>query len=308
MKAFEKITNIVIENLEKDIIPWQTPWENLPGERYPINISTGSHYSGGCNIFMLNFYKAISGFPRNYWLTFNQAKKLGGTVKKGSSSCPIIYADTMKRKILDEDNKQKRDEEGNLLFEFVPFLKTFNVFNVAQVEGIDHLLPNVQIHKFKDIEAAEKIVVDYFRRLDAPKLTHTNLTEAYYSPVDDLVNTPPKSSYKQNEMYYSVIFHEMGHSTGSANRLDRNLKSYTESKELYSSEELVAEFSSLFLCNESGIVKETIDNSSDYIKSWLSVLNNDKSIIFKAAKFAQEAFEFITNVAVTKVNNVEEAA
>ena len=83
----------------------------------------------------------------------------------------------------------------------------------------------------------------------------------------------------------------MAHWTGHSSRLDRLRKGKFGSPE-YAFEELVAELSAAFLCSHLGFTK-TITNNAAYIKSWISVLQNDNKMIFKAAKLAEQASEFI---------------
>ena len=50
-----------------------------------------------------------------------------------------------------------------------------------------------------------------------------------------------------------------------------------------------------FLCGESGIVNQTIENSAAYIAGWLKGLRNDKRLVVTAAAQAQKAADFILN-------------
>ena len=63
----------------------------------------------------------------------------------------------------------------------------------------------------------------------------------------------------------------------------------------YSREELVAEIGASFLCAETGIINQVIDNSVAYIKGWLQVLKDDKYFVFKASSEAQKAVRYILN-------------
>ena len=73
-KVYQVITDRIIEKLKEGIVPWRKPWAG----GFPKNIVSNKEYRG-INIFLLN----IQEFSSPYWLTFNQAKKLGGCVKKG---------------------------------------------------------------------------------------------------------------------------------------------------------------------------------------------------------------------------------
>ena len=61
--------------------------------------------------------------------------------------------------------------------------------------------------------------------------------------------------------------------------------------EAYAFEELVAELGAAMLCNANGV--EGRLQHTQYIASWLKVLEDDSKHILKAASLAQKAFDFI---------------
>ena len=98
--------------------------------------------------------------------------------------------------------------------------------------------------------------------------------------------------------FYQVAFHEITHSTGAQNRLDRDIKELAPfGSEIYSKEELVAELGSAFLINHLGIETEgTFQNSASYIESWLQVLRNDNKFIVSASSKAEKAVNYILGI------------
>jgi antirestriction protein ArdC len=105
---------------------------------------------------------------------------------------------------------------------------------------------------------------------------------------------PIRESFAEASGYYATLFHELAHSTGHPNRLDRAALSPVFGSEDYAKEELVAELAAAFLCAHAGI-ENKIDNSAAYIQSWIKALQNDKSMIVYAAARAQKAAAFILN-------------
>ena len=99
-----------------------------------------------------------------------------------------------------------------------------------------------------------------------PTITH-NEARAYYTPVHDTVTMPAPGLFPKVEHYYSVLFHELTHSTGHWQRLNRqtliDLCPFGSTN--YSKEELVVELGTAFLCGVAGIANETVDNSAAYI-------------------------------------------
>jgi antirestriction protein ArdC len=275
--AYQVITDRVITLLEQGNIPWQKPWQS--GQLLPQNLISRKAYRG-VNVFLLHAMMYESPF----WLTFNQAKELGGNVKRGEKACPVVF---WKWLDVDENNERKR----------VPFLRYYSVFNIAQCEGIEAHVPETEQTKrqHNPIEAGERIVSAMPSR---PEIKH-GLDRAYYSPGGDFVGMPSPEQFKSGEDYYSVLFHELTHSTGHESRLNRKGVSGADGQwsafgsQSYSKEELVAEMGAAFLCGQAGIVERTLDNSAAYIKSWLSRLKDDARLVVQAAAQAQKAADFI---------------
>jgi len=107
----------------------------------------------------------------------------------------------------------------------------------------------------------------------------------------DEIHIPLKSDFNSQDEYYSTVFHELIHWTGTKERLDRSLNDGFSNKESYAFEELIAEMGASFLSAHVEI-KYTNQHAS-YIQSWLRILNGDKKAIFKAARLAQNAVDYI---------------
>jgi antirestriction protein ArdC len=104
----------------------------------PVNFASGKEYRGQ-NVFTLNWAKADKGYRWNSWLTFKQARAVGGAVKKGEKGTAIIGAVTGEE---GENQVDRELSERGRRFEiprsesFVGF-NLFHVFNVEQVDGLD---------------------------------------------------------------------------------------------------------------------------------------------------------------------------
>ena len=146
--------------------------------------------------------------------------------------------------------------------------------------------------EFNPIEKADGLVANFQY---APGIIHES-QRAFYNRYDDLVNMPKRETFHTVEEYYSTLFHELGHSTGHVNRLNR--KTLQEINKFgdhsYSKEELVAEMSSAFLCSIAGISDAVIDNQAAYLNGWLKELRKDSSLFIHAAQQAQKAVDHIT--------------
>lgn len=270
--VYQIVTDRIVRLLESGTVPWHQPWK---GEnQWPQNFMSRKVYRG-INLFLLNAVR----YPSPFWLTFNQVQTLGGRVKKGERSFPVVFWKIFK-------------EEGDSEARRIPFLRYYSVFNLAQCEGINvPVIPTVETDpKFQPIGKCEQIVEAMPKRPDI----HHNGARACYSPSLDAISMPEARVFESSEEYYSTLFHELTHATGHVSRLNR--KEVTEPNQFgsdpYSREELVAEMGAAYLCGHCEIENTTIDQSASYIQHWLARLKDDRKLVVHAAVQAQKACDF----------------
>jgi antirestriction protein ArdC len=268
--VYDQITERIMAMLEQGSIPWHKPWSVKRG--FPCNLVSKKPYRG-INVFLLHAMHYESPF----WLTFHQAQQLGGNVRKGEKACPVVFWKQLE--IEDKDSHE---------IEKVPMARFYYVFNVAQCDGLNELPdPTAQAVTTKPAE----IVANMPQR---PAIKH-GMAKAFYSPAGDFVGMPNPERFTSEDEMYSVLFHELTHSTGHESRLNR--PTITEANgfgsEEYSKEELIAEMGAAFLCGQAGIVERTLNNSAAYLQNWLEALKNDNKLIVQAAAQAQKAADFI---------------
>ncbi len=275
-KAYEIITETIIEKLERGCVPWHQPWSSEAAK----NLISKREYRG-INVFLLG----ASRYANPYWLTFRQAKQLGGHVAKGERSTPVVFWKWLEH--------ERENADGELETYSTPLLRYYRVFNVEQCEGIpaDKVPPLDNARAFQPIEEAERVVRSMPQR---PIIQHET-AQACYRPAADIVNMPAPELFTSDAEYYSTLFHELTHATGHESRLKRldTEKLAAFGSRDYSQEELVAEMGSAFLCGHCGIAERIIDNSASYIQGWLRRLRNDKRLVVFAAAQAHKAADFI---------------
>lgn len=286
--VYQILTDKIITLLQQGVIPWQQEWNPLGTA---CNYVTGKAYRG-INALLLN----CNHFKHPYYLTFKQASDLGGRVRKGSKAEVVTYWDILYRN--KDTGKNLSQIQANSMtasqVEKTLFLRYYNVFNVADVEGVNFTFPELnQRPLHQKIEACEQIIEEIRNR---PALRFGG-SEAYYSSTEDLVNMPDMQLFQSPESFYCVFFHELVHATGHPSRLARKAEGQVNhfGSELYSKEELVAELGATFLCAFTGIAQHTLNNSAAYIQNWLEVLKGDKKFIVEAAGKAQRAMDYILN-------------
>lgn len=283
---YEEITNRILAEMEKGIIPWRKPWTCSYGA---VSHTNGRPYSMLNQMLLDIDILGKEGQPEyREYLTYNQVKAEGGTIKKGEKSKWVVFW----KMYVKEDEK----EDGTKEKKVIPLLRYYHVFEVDQCEGIKRKYQPELRPSLDPVDEAEKIVSTYFDR-EACTLHVCESNRAYYSPSQDLVNVPQMTQYGVAAEYYSTLFHEMTHSTGHQSRLNRMQEGSLDfGSEVYSKEELVAEMGAAFLVGKVGIdCKSAFRNSVAYLQSWSQKLREDKYLFVSAAGKAEAAVNFIIN-------------
>jgi len=268
MSIYEDITNKIVAEVESGVIPWLKPWKNngKADGILPFNASTGRPYNG-INIMLL--WMVGTQYTSNGWVTYKQAEKMGGNVKKGEKSTQVIFWKFSK--ILDEDGNEKT----------IPFARGYNVFNLDQCEGIEYDAPKNETKPCQALDLANNNDVN---------LSHGGDKACYIDSPIDMVKMPQQDQFKSLEDYNATLNHEIVHWSGNESRMNREFgRRFGDAA--YAMEELVAEIGSAFLCAHQGI--EAKLQHAEYVGSWLKKLKEDKRAIFTAASKAQQAVEFL---------------
>ena len=285
MQVYEVITERITSMLEAGVAPWNRPWRGSANQ--PRNLMSGKEYRG-INVFLLG----CTGYTSPYFLTFNQANKVGAHVRKGERGYPVVFWKFGEREVQDA---------GEITQQRSVLCRYYTVFNVTQVEGLavpsDMLEPTAPSNPIAECEA----LVSGFR--GCPTIRHGS-SGAWYTPSLDIVSMPEHGLFNSRESYYSTLFHELTHSTGHKSRLDRvgitDLGRFGDVN--YSKEELVAEMGAAYMCGLAGIENKTINESASYLKGWLSRLRNDSRLLISAASQAQKAVDYMTGRASVVMN------
>ena len=282
--VYQMVTDRIVEQMGKGVIPWQKPWGGTPDGA--INYVSRRPYS------LIN--QMLLG-KVGEWLTFKQVKSLGGNIKKGAKSGFVVFF-TM---VAPKDAKTEQEKKERLY----PVLRYYNVFHLDDTEGIETRIKDVDAdNKLQPIERAEQVIIDYLGREKSLKFQNgVPSDKAYYSPSLDVVVVPMLSQYEIAEEYYSTTFHELTHSTMPSFRCDRRSEAVAAFGGTdYSREELVAEIGSAMLCNKVGIdCERAFRNSVAYIQGWLKSLRNDPKMVVWAASRAEKAARYIMGNPVT---------
>ena len=280
---YTRVTQKIITDLEQGERTWMKPWS---ADRLANRITKPVRYTGesyqGLNIILLWAASVARCFTANQWMTFNQAKQLGGQVAKGSRGEMVIYANKMV--------KTEPGPNGDELDVAIPYLKQYTVFNVEQIDGLPDSF--YQIPEPANLDICRDETLEAFFAATGATIRNGG-DRAYYNVSSDFVQMPCLECFAEAEDYYATLAHEMTHWTRHESRLNRDFGRKRWGDEGYAQEELVAELGSAFLCAELGITPEVREDHSAYIESWLTVLKKDKRAIFRAAAHAQRAVDHL---------------
>ncbi len=287
---YARITGRILEQLEQGVRPWTKPWsaEHLGGRVTRPLRATGEPYHG-INVLLLWMEAVAAGHPSPTWITYRQAQALGAQVRKGERGCPVVYFGATPRRGADEGaSKPGGDEEARE----VRFLKTYTVFNVAQIDGLPERF-TAEPAPSPALPTPERVAhADVFLGALGVAVRHGG-TQAYYSAAEDRIQLPPLEAFHDAEDYYATWGHEAVHATRHPSRLDRDFGRQRFGDEGYAREELVAELGSAFLAADLGLYLEPREDHAAYLASWIKVLQGDTRAIVSAAAHAERAVKFL---------------
>jgi antirestriction protein ArdC len=280
---YDEITSKIVAELEAGRVPWVQPWGTAAAKAFsamPKNAATRRQYSG-INILILWGAAIERGFAGQSWLTFRQARSLGGHVRKGERGTTIVYAD----RFVPVDEKRRASENGEEA-QAIPFLKRFTVFNTDQCEELPLEIATTAPPPPPGLIEPQ---VEYLIRSTGIDF-RIGGKRAFYVPVEDYVQVPPPEAYFEPINWHRTALHELAHASGHPSRLNRDLSGSYGSKK-YAFEELIAEISSAFSCASLGIVPTV--RHADYIGCWLEMLREDNRAIMRAASQAGKVADYL---------------
>lgn len=315
-KALDLFAEMMIEKIEGIQKDWKKPWFTEGTLQWPRNLH-GREYNG-MNAFMLLLHCEKEGYKIPRFCTFDCVQKLNKpgkdgeelprvSVLRGEKSFPVmlttftcIHKET-KEKIKYDDYKKLSDDEKEQ-YNVYPKMQVFRVFNVAQT-NLQEARPELwqKLERENSRPAIEE--GEHFSFAPVDTMIRDNLwicpitpkyqNDAYYSITKNEIIVPEKEQFKSGESFYGTLFHEMTHSTGAENVLDR-FKPTTFGSPEYAREELVAELGSALVAQRYGMTKHIKEDSCAYLKGWLDELKESPQFIKTTLLDVKRATSMIT--------------
>ncbi len=282
----QEATDAIIRMLEEGVAPWQKPWQS-GAIATPFNPTTEKPYRGGNAVYLMAV-AARRGYDDPRWMSYKQAQQRGWQVRRGETGTQIEYWEFPPASREREQRSSQPDSEQGDKAAPRMIHRIYTVFNAKQIDGIPPYAPKHRA-EFEVVRAAESILDN-----SGARILHDQNDRAFYNRAADSIHLPPKSAFSSAPDYYGTALHELAHWTGHPSRLNRPTlnESYRFGDLNYAQEELRAELTSLFLAAERGIPHNPASHAA-YVGSWLQALRNDKNEIFRAAKDAHRATDFL---------------
>ena len=285
----KKIANDILQLMKSKNLSWMKPWLH-PN---PAQNGVTGHVYKGMNIFAVNIAMFHNDWVDPRFLTYMQMKKLGGTNKGQKSTVIIKYGSGM-----DKNNDDKR----------YSFARMHHVWNIEQITGInkDDL---IQLQDPSKISIPERNtgIDNMVEQIGVPV---RQAQAAFYRQKDDAVYMPSFDTFidthegaSASDNYYSTLLHELIHSTGPSFRIGREcyIKYHINKKER-AKEELIAEIGSAIWRQKLGFDNPSnLINTASYVKSWISLLEEDYNTLFDAATKASQAIDYLEEMSLKKV-------
>jgi len=294
--VFAQVTERMIARMEQGVDPWKAGYTPF----LPMSVNSGKPYSGA-NYFNLSFSAGDSGFKSNQWLTFLEASKRGGHIKRGEKGTRVVRWQEWAKKT--EAGPETSDASGKKANRprLTPFTST--VFNYDQTEGVTlDVDPYPTLAAFKPEEVHQRSQ-QFVEKAEICRIVEGG-NNPCYSMAADTIMIPPKAQWTGGlDRFYNTLFHEMVHATGHPDRLarfDTTTFGHKGSSE-YAFEEMVALFGQNYLAAQAGLdISELEPVNAAYLQHWAGECRNDPTRMYKAQKAGFAGGTFIIERAKTK--------
>ena len=193
---YAEVTKTILEQLQAGVTPWRKDWRAMPSAGIPYNVASSRPYSGA-NVVLLWLKAQQQGWPTLQFLTFKQARELGGNIKHGEKSTIVVFV----KQLMVKDRK----DEGET--RLVPMLKAYRVFHVSQCEGLPEKVTN-PVTKLPRNKHVRDALVDGFVASTRADVREGHGEPAYH-PAGDYVSMPRFADFKTGDGFYSTLFHEL---------------------------------------------------------------------------------------------------
>lgn len=273
--------------LDEKQLDWKKGWKGLSNR--PINATNEKKYRG-INAFYLMIIMQERGYKDPRFATYVQIQKMGWSLKNAHGMGVKVeywfpYDREEKRALTWPEFKLAGGAFGE---RYYLKSKYSTVFNAEHIEGI----PAMEEPKMNDIHI--DALVNTLSKNMGVEILNDGGDRAFYRPNEDKIHLPVPGAFESDYDYNSTALHELAHSTGAANRLNRNLSGSFGSP-AYAFEELVAEITSCFMSFEIEMEQNSyhVDNHKAYVQSWADAIREKPEVLVRAIAEAEKAASYM---------------
>lgn len=264
---YQEVTNRIVERLENNDIPWRKPYFTV-NSKDKLNYVSRRPYSGINRLLLTE--------PGEY-ITFNQAVKEGGRIKKGARGRLIVVMNKYIPKKYEEEKKRLEAEGKSTDHLKSSFLKQAYVFNLQDTENIRTKLIEGESRQAQKPTIMADIVIEDWQ----DKTGFTIETDNGGIRTADTMNgiaLPDKDRFRTEEQWYNAVIY------GIARTLTEK-----DSGRNAAEKALTAEITACMVLNQTGMaIEQTQENTEAKCREWISELSSDYKMIFKCATEAEK--------------------
>ena len=288
-KIAPQLTELMIKKMETLTETWRKPWIADLAHGLPRNLR-GTPYRGG-NTLMLLFLSEIAGYSTPLFMTFKQAKEEGLNILKGSGSFPVFFwklyiRHKETRKKIEQAEYYRLPQEQRRQYDVLPVMRYYPVFNIDQTD-----MSEQQPERYASLttptgpkDYSDGLTCEVLDRMLAERswlcpILLKSGNRASYSPTLDRIVCPEKRQFPEGAAFYTTLLHEVTHSTGHAERLNRPFGACYRDAD-YIREELVAELTAALCGAMLGFATTPREESAAYIKDWLAEFHKEPTYLF----------------------------
>ena len=332
------VADIIIDRFLKDVdekesMPWQRPYERYNAFNYFTKIPYR-----GINRLILPFGEYIT---KNQIQQYNKEKgyliyengKFAGMKPeayrfvKGIQWIPVVF---FKREVKDASIEEFVEEYPDRVVDLsddgrfvgrigawsyrvhkgglVKERKILRYYEVADRKFFQNAagecLPSrIETGEVKITKSRPKDVLESYIEREGISVDYKYAGTPSYVPDLDLIRLNPymRDGDNAEDKWFSVAFHEAGHSTGAKGRLNREgvVHVNKEDEDKYAQEEVIAEICCCLCCAETGVYTfnssgmSDYDNNIAYVQSWKKRVKDWGSKFIYLVSQADKAFNFI---------------
>src|SRR5262245_54985813 len=144
---YAQVTATILAELERGCAPWRRDWRSIAGSSIPHNAVSMRPYRG-TNTVLLWLQAQQQGWSSLGFLTYKQARDLGGTVKQGAKSSLIVF---VKHLVV-------KDHENENVTKLVPMLQAYSFFHTSQCDCLPETILNSVARPPRNSDARDPLI------------------------------------------------------------------------------------------------------------------------------------------------------